>query len=80
VEESAAIAKAEDEELFAFTCTSDYHALTNSLKLPKCKSGACMNMVPVTITAWNETDFRITDLWRTAILQLRTDGLSRQLA
>ena len=33
--ESAAIAKVEDEVLFAFTCTSNYHTLTNS--------GACMD-------------------------------------
>ena len=43
VEESVAVAKVEDEELFAFTCTSDYHTLTNSLKLPKDKCDTCMD-------------------------------------
>jgi len=42
-EESAAVAKGADDKLFAFTCTSDYVALTNSLKLPKDKFGACMD-------------------------------------
>jgi hypothetical protein len=42
-EESVAITKAKDEELFAFTSTSNYHAPTNSLKLPKDKYGACMD-------------------------------------
>jgi hypothetical protein len=48
-EESAAVAKGEDEELFVFTCTSDYVALTNSLKLPKHKymdSGASDHYCP----------------------------------
>ena len=43
MEESAAVAKGEDDELFTFTCTSDYVALTNSLKIPKGKYGACMD-------------------------------------
>src|SRR5882762_4938951 len=42
-EESAAVAKSEENELFAFTCTSDYVALTEVLKLPKDKFGACMD-------------------------------------
>ena len=42
-EESAAVAKNDDEELFAFTCTSDYVALTESLQLPKDKLGACID-------------------------------------
>jgi hypothetical protein len=42
-EESAAVAKGEDSELFTFTCTSDYVALTDSLKILKGKYGACMD-------------------------------------
>ena len=42
-EKSMAVAKGEDEGLFAFTCTSNYLALTNSLKLPKDKYSACMD-------------------------------------
>ena len=30
MDESAAVVKTEDEELFAFTCTSDYASLTNA--------------------------------------------------
>ena len=41
--ESTAVAKEEDEELFAFTCTSNYVALTNSLKLLKDKYGTCID-------------------------------------
>jgi hypothetical protein len=42
-EESAAVAKGEDDKLFAFTYTSDYVALTESLELPKDKFGVCMD-------------------------------------
>ena len=37
------MAKSEDDELFTFTCTSDYVALTEVLKLPKDKFGTCMD-------------------------------------
>ena len=37
------MAKSEENELFAFTCTSDYVTLTEVLKLPKDKFGACMD-------------------------------------
>ena len=42
-EESAAVAKIEKDELFAFTCTSDYVALIKTLELPKDKFGACVD-------------------------------------
>ena len=42
-DESAAVAKTEDEELFAFTCTSDYASLANALRLPKDRYGACID-------------------------------------
>jgi hypothetical protein len=42
-DETAAIAKDEDEELFAFTCTSDYVAAADSIGVPKDKCGACVD-------------------------------------
>ena len=39
--ESAAIA--EDEELFAFACTSDFSAITDALKVPKFRLGAIVD-------------------------------------
>jgi hypothetical protein len=42
-EESTAVAKSKDDELFTFTCTLDYVALTEALKLPKDKFGTCMD-------------------------------------
>jgi len=42
-EESTAVAKSEDDELFAFKCTSDYVALTEAPKLPKDKFSTCMD-------------------------------------
>jgi hypothetical protein len=41
--ESAAVAKTQDEELFTFMCTSDYVALTEALQLPKDKLGTCID-------------------------------------
>ena len=41
--ESAALAKAKDEELFAFTCTSDYANIVKTLQVPKAHLGACIN-------------------------------------
>jgi hypothetical protein len=41
--ESVAVAKSEEDELFTFTCTLDYVTLTEVLKLPKDKFGACMD-------------------------------------
>jgi hypothetical protein len=42
-DETAAVAKDEDEELFAFTCTSDYVATADSIGVPKDKCGACVD-------------------------------------
>jgi hypothetical protein len=42
-DKTAAIAKGEDEELFAFTCTSDYVAAADSLRVPKDKCEACVD-------------------------------------
>ena len=42
MDESAAVAKTEDEEIFAFTCTSDYASVTNALQLLKNQYGACI--------------------------------------
>jgi hypothetical protein len=41
VDESVAVA--EGEELFSFTCTSDYVVVANTLQIPKAKFGACVN-------------------------------------
>ena len=43
MDESAAGAETEDEELFAFTCTSDYTSLANALQLLKDQYGACID-------------------------------------
>jgi hypothetical protein len=43
LEESTAVAKSEDDELFTFTCTSDYVALTEVLKFPKDKFSTYMD-------------------------------------
>jgi hypothetical protein len=42
-EESAVVAKIEEDKLFAFTCTSNYVALTKTLELPKDKFGTCVD-------------------------------------
>ena len=42
-DESAAVAEIKDEELFAFTCTSDYVAVAEALKVPKSRLGACID-------------------------------------
>jgi hypothetical protein len=42
-DESAAMAKTQDEEHFVFMCTSDYVALSSALQLPKDKLGACID-------------------------------------
>jgi hypothetical protein len=34
-EESAAVAEDNDDEFFAFTCTSDYVSIAEALQLPK---------------------------------------------
>ena len=34
-QDSAVVASGENEELFAFTCTSDYAAMANTLQIPK---------------------------------------------
>ena len=39
----AAVASGENEELFAFTCTSDYAAVANTLQIPKERLGACID-------------------------------------
>ena len=41
--ESAALAKAEDEELFVFTCTSDYADVVKTLQVLKARLGACID-------------------------------------
>src|ERR1700722_13762592 len=41
--ETAAVAKTEDQELFAFTCTSDYVTVADAIGLPKDKLGACID-------------------------------------
>ena len=41
--ETAAVAKTEDQELFAFTCTSDYVTIADAIGLPKDKLGACID-------------------------------------
>ena len=35
--------KDDNNELFAFTCTSDYSAIVNKLDLPKSKLGTCVD-------------------------------------
>jgi len=42
-DESAAVADVKDEELFAFTCTSDYVAVAEALQVPKSRLGACID-------------------------------------
>ena len=42
-DESAAVAETKDEELFAFTCTLDYVAIAEALKVPKSRLGACID-------------------------------------
>ena len=43
--ETAAVVKKDEEsdELFAFTCTSDYAEVANSLNVPKSKLGTCID-------------------------------------
>jgi hypothetical protein len=41
--EVTAVAKTEDQELFAFMCTSDYIAIGDTIGLPKDKLGACLD-------------------------------------
>ena len=41
--ESATVAKEEEDELFAFTCTSDYTAEAKALKIPNKKCRVCLD-------------------------------------
>ena len=41
--ESAAVTESLDDELFMFTCTSDYADVPKALQIPKSRLGACMD-------------------------------------
>ena len=55
---SAAVAKADDEELFAFMCTSDYIAIADALGLPKDKLWACIDSSASSHYCPNRTKFQ----------------------
>ena len=41
--ESAVVTESLDDELFVFTCTSDYADIPKALQIPKSQLGACMD-------------------------------------
>ena len=41
--ESAVVTESLDDELFVFTCTSDYADIPKALQIPKSRLGACMD-------------------------------------